>query len=101
MSAPFPIPQLLSFSAGHRRAAQQVIACAKRGKCCALLGPRLSGTTGLLQAVQAELAQDSLCACIYIDLKEIKASTQREFFASLARTTLRRVVEVAGARPAG
>ncbi|MBM3299339.1 MAG: hypothetical protein FJY85_05240, partial [Deltaproteobacteria bacterium] len=101
MSASFPIPQLLSVSASHRHAALQVIDCARRGKCCALLGPRLSGTTEVLQAVQAELAQDSLCACIYIDLKEIKVSSQSEFFASLARVTLGRARKYLGEQELG
>jgi serine phosphatase RsbU (regulator of sigma subunit) len=84
MTSPVPMPQLLSVSAGHRRAAQEVIACARRGQCCALLGPRLSGTTELLQCVQAELAEDPVCACVYIDLRDSEPSTRRAFFASLA-----------------
>jgi serine phosphatase RsbU (regulator of sigma subunit)/type II secretory pathway predicted ATPase ExeA len=96
MTYPVQISELLSVSAGHRRAVQQIIDSARRGQCCALLGPRLSGTTELLQCVEAELAQDPICACIHVDLKEIEASTQRAFFASLASKTSRHIAERLG-----
>ena len=96
MTGPGPMPQLLSVSAGHRRAVQQIIDCARRGKCCALLGPRLSGTTELLQCVEAELAHDPICACVYIDLKESEPSTRRAFFARLTSMTLHHIAERLG-----
>ena len=94
-----PIPRLLDISAGHRRALQQVVESIRRGECCALLGPRLSGTTELLQCVVEELSHDPVCTCVYIDLKKSEPSTRKAFFASLARMTSQTVAEQLG-RPA-
>jgi len=99
VSDPHPLPQLLTVSAGHRRAAHVLIDSASRGQCCALLGPRLSGTTELLQCVETELTRDAMCACVYIDLKEAEGSTQRAFFASLAQLTARRIAALLGHEP--
>jgi len=91
-----PMPNLLSVSAGHRRAAQQIMDCANRGQCCAFLGPRLSGMTEVLQWVSTALRQDPLCACVYIDLHSVESATRREFFASLAGSVARQVAAMSG-----
>jgi serine phosphatase RsbU (regulator of sigma subunit) len=93
MSFAVPVPQLLDVSAEHRRALSELLECVRRGQCCALLGPRLSGTTDLLQCMQTELADDPTCTCVYIDLKASEPSTLKAFFASLARMTAHQVVE--------
>jgi type II secretory pathway predicted ATPase ExeA len=79
------MPDLLSVSAGHRRAAQEITECAQRGQCCAFLGPRLSGTSEVLQYVRAALADDPLSTCVYVDLRQVGSATRCEFFGSLAR----------------
>ncbi len=96
MSFAVPVPQLLDVSAEHRRAVRELVDCVRRGQCSALLGPRLSGTTDLLQFVQAELADDPACASVYIDLKASEPSTLKAFFASLARMTRYQVAERLG-----
>ena len=96
MRSAVPVPQLLEVSAEHRRAVRELVDCVRRGQCCALLGPRLSGTTDILQFVQAELAGDPDCACVYVDLKASEPSTLKAFFASLARLTVQQVAENLG-----
>ena len=96
MSGAVPVPQLLDISSEHRRAVRELVDCVRRGQCCALLGPRLSGTTDLLQFVQTELADDPTCACVYIDLKASDSSTLKAFFASLARMTITQVADRLG-----
>ncbi|HOU24343.1 MAG TPA: PP2C family protein-serine/threonine phosphatase [Anaerolineae bacterium] len=83
MSSSARMSDLLTVSAGHRRAAQEIADCAQRGQCCAFLGPRLSGTSEVLQHVRSGLASDPLTKCVYLDLRDVKSSTQKEFFASL------------------
>ncbi len=90
------MPDLLSVSAGHRRAAQQITDCVRRGQCCAFLGPRLSGMTEVLQWVGAELQQDPFCVRMYIDLQKAESATRREFFASLASIAVRQSSELLG-----
>jgi len=76
---------LLSVSAGHRRAALEITDCAQRGQCCAFLGPRLSGTSEVLQHVLKGFADDPLTTCVYLDLRDVESSTRKAFFASLAQ----------------
>ena len=90
------MPDLLTVSAGHRRAAQQITDCIRRGQCCAFLGPRLSGMTEVLQWVSTALEQDPFCACIYIDLHKVESATRREFFASLASSAAGQSAELLG-----
>jgi hypothetical protein len=94
-SAPH-MPDLLTVSAGHRRAAQQITDCIRRGQCCAFLGPRLSGMTEVLQWVTLALEQDPFCACVYIDLHRVESATRREFFASLASSAAGQSAELLG-----
>jgi len=94
MTAVPRMSDLLSVSQGHRRAAQQIVDCVSRGQCCALLGPRLSGTTEVLQWVSAVLQQDPLCARVYVDLRQTESSTSHQFFASMASSTSHQVTAI-------
>lgn len=85
MSSSSRMSDLLSVSAGHRRAAQEIADSAQRGQCCAFLGPRLSGTSEVLQHVRKGLSDDPMITCVYIDLRDVDSSTRKGFFASLAQ----------------
>lgn len=71
----------------HREAIEQIVHCVEEGVICALLGPRLCGKTLLLRFIESKLAPLLGWTCIYIDLQELRATTQMEFFADLARLT--------------
>jgi len=76
--------------------ASQVVQVVQEGSYCALLGPRYSGKTEVIQAVQALLTEQLRWPCAYLDLYELEATTQREFFAALAHLTARRIAERTG-----
>jgi ABC-type Na+ transport system ATPase subunit NatA len=65
-------------------AVHQILECVEKGTYCAVLGPRLSGKTVLLQFVRDFLTEHLFWVCAYVDLYEIKATTQKGFFAGLA-----------------
>lgn len=71
----------------HREAIEQITQCVEERVYCALLGPRLCGKTLLLRFVEQNLAQLLGWSCIYIDLHQIRATTQQVFFADLIRLT--------------
>ncbi len=76
-------------------AVRQIVECVEEGTYCAILGPRLSGKTVLLQYVKDTLAEHLGWTCIYVDLYDVKATTQRGFFADLIHLTAQRVDELA------
>ncbi len=69
----------------HREAIEQIIQSVEDGVYCALLGPRLSGKTLLLRYIEDNLAKLLGWTCTYIDLLDIRATTQQAFFADLTR----------------
>ncbi len=81
----------------HREAVEQITQCVEERIYCALLGPRLCGKTLLLRFIEHNLAQLLGWTCVYIDLQEIRATTQQAFFADLIRLTAQRLSEVTGA----
>jgi hypothetical protein len=80
----------------HREAVEQITQCVEERIYCALLGPRLCGKTLLLRFIEHNLAQLLGWTCVYIDLQEIRATTQQAFFADLIRLTAQRLSEVTG-----
>ena len=80
----------------HREAVEQITQCVEERIYCALLGPRLCGKTLLLRFIEQNLAQLLGWTCVYIDLQEIRATTQQAFFADLIRLTSQRLSEVTG-----
>jgi len=80
----------------HREAVEQITQCVEERIYCALLGPRLCGKTLLLRFIEQNLAQLLGWTCVYIDLQEIRATTQQAFFADLIRLTAQRLCEVTG-----
>ncbi len=67
----------------HSEAIDEIIQCVEQATYCAVLGPRLCGKTVLLRHVEQTLTESSGWTCLYIDLKDISASTQANFFADL------------------
>jgi serine phosphatase RsbU (regulator of sigma subunit)/ABC-type cobalamin/Fe3+-siderophores transport system ATPase subunit len=80
----------------HREAIEQITQCVEEGVYCALLGPRLCGKTLLLRFIEQNLAQLLGWTCVYIDLQDIRATTQRAFFADLIRLTGKRLSKITG-----
>jgi serine phosphatase RsbU (regulator of sigma subunit) len=71
----------------HREAIEQITQCVEERVYCALLGPRLCGKTLLLRYIEQNLAHLLGWTCVYIDLHQIRATTQQVFFADLIRVT--------------
>ncbi len=75
--------------------ADRIIRCVAEGKYCAVLGPRFSGKTELLNFVKEELKQRSK-ACVSVNLYETEAARQLDFFTSLAKIVAKRVEDATG-----
>jgi serine phosphatase RsbU (regulator of sigma subunit) len=81
----------------HREAVEQIVSSVEEGVYCALLGPRLCGKTLLLHYIERNLARLLGWTCAFIDLQELRASTQQAFFADLIRLSAQSLSEVTGA----
>ena len=75
--------------------ANQIIQCIEGGVYCALLGPRFWGKSNLLRYVMHWMHEHSQ-PCAHINLFEIQAPTQVDFFSSLAREIAEHVSEYSG-----
>lgn len=71
----------------NSQAVGEIINSIEEGTYCAVLGPRLSGKTVLLQFVTHYLQDTFGWNTIYIDLHQLKGTTQRGFFADLMYLT--------------
>jgi serine phosphatase RsbU (regulator of sigma subunit) len=80
----------------HQDAVEQISQCVEDRVYCALLGPRLCGKTLLLRYIEQNLARLLGWTCVYIDLKEPRATTQAAFFADLIRQTGESLTELTG-----
>ena len=80
----------------HRDAVEEIIQSVEEGVYCALLGPRLCGKTLLLHYIQNNLARLLGWTCIYIDLLDIRATTQQAFFSDLIRLTAQQLSQETG-----
>jgi serine phosphatase RsbU (regulator of sigma subunit) len=80
----------------HSQAIDQIIQCVEDGTYCALLGPRLCGKTVLLRFVERTLTESLGWTCLYMDLREIKASTLQGFFADLIDQVTRCILQQTG-----
>jgi serine phosphatase RsbU (regulator of sigma subunit) len=72
-------------------AVSEILSCVREGSYCAVLGPRLSGKTMLLQYLARMLTSPLGWTCIYIDLYDLEASTLSGFFGDLIRFVGREV----------
>lgn len=77
-------------------AVDEIVGCVRDGSYCAVLGPRLSGKTMLLQYVARLLAGPLGWDCIYVDLYDLEASTLAGFFGDLIQFLAREVEAAAG-----
>jgi len=80
----------------HREAVEQIIQCVEERVYCALLGPRLCGKTLLLRFIEGNLSRLLGWTCAYIDLQEIRTTTQQAFFADLIHQTAQTLTRVTG-----
>jgi serine phosphatase RsbU (regulator of sigma subunit) len=80
----------------HRDAVEQIIQCVEERVYCAVLGPRLSGKTMLLRYIERTLARLLGWTCIYIDLSQMRATTQQAFFADLINLTAQHLNALSG-----
>ena len=80
----------------HHEAIEQILQSVEEGIPSALLGPRLCGKTILLRHIEQKQARDLGWICAYIDLDQMRATTQQVFFADLIQLTARRLSEITG-----
>ncbi len=83
----------------HQEAVEQIVQCVEEGVYCALLGPRLCGKTLLLHYIEKNLAPLLGWNCIYLNLSDLRATTQRVFFSDLIEQTARRLAELTHRAP--
>jgi PAS domain S-box-containing protein len=75
--------------------ADQIIQCIEEGMYCALLGPRFWGKSNLLRYVTQRM-DDNSQLCVHINLFEIQAPTQVDFFSGLAMVIAEKVSYASG-----
>jgi hypothetical protein len=80
----------------HREAIEQIVQCVEERVYCALLGPRLCGKTQLLRYIEERLANLLGWTCVYINLEDLRNTTQQVFFADLTRLTASRLEDLTG-----
>lgn len=91
-----PVQDAPATAGYHREALEQITQCVEEGVYCALLGPRLCGKTLLLRFIESNLARLLGWTCVYIDLNDIRATTQQAFFADLIHLTGKSLSEASG-----
>ncbi len=79
-------------------AVEEILTCIREGSYCAVLGPRLSGKSMLLQYMTRMLAGPLGWTAIYIDLYDLEASTLASFFGDLIQTVARELEATTGHR---
>jgi len=80
----------------HQEAVEEIIQSIDEGVYCALLGPRLCGKTLLLRYIQSNLARLLGWTCVYIDLQDLRATSQQAFFSDLIRLTAQSLSQETG-----
>jgi serine phosphatase RsbU (regulator of sigma subunit) len=80
----------------HREAVEQIIQSVEERIYCALLGPRLCGKTLLLRYIETNMARLLGWTCVYINLLDMRSTTQQAFFADLIQLTAQRLTELTG-----
>lgn len=83
----------------HRDVVEQIIECVNERVYCTLLGPRLCGKTLLLRYIEHNMARLLGWTCIYIDLLEVRTTTQQAFFSDLIQRTAGRLSDLTGSTP--
>ncbi len=80
----------------HHEALEQIAQGIEEGVPSALLGPRLCGKTILLRHLEQRLAKDMGWICAYIDMDQLRVTTQQVFFADLIALVARQLNELTG-----
>ena len=80
----------------HQEAVEQISFCVEERVYCALLGPRLSGKTLILQYIEQNLSRLLGWNTIFLDLMDIRATTQQTFFADLITQTAEKLSKITG-----
>ena len=78
------------------RRVEQIVQWVEERVYCAVLGPRLCGKTLLLRYIERNLAPLLGWTCVYINLVDLRLTTQRAFFADLIRLTAQRLTALTG-----
>jgi hypothetical protein len=80
----------------HRDAVEQIIQSVEERVYCALLGPRLCGKTLLLRYIESDMAHLLGWTCVYINLLDMRSTTQQAFFADLIHLIAQRLTDLTG-----
>jgi len=80
----------------HRAEIEQIVQSVEDRVYCAVLGPRLCGKTLLLKFIERDLSRLLGWTCMYIDLLDLRATTQRAFFSDLIRLTAQHILAATG-----
>lgn len=80
----------------NREAVEQIIQSVEEGVYCAVLGPRLCGKTLLLRYIEQNMAKLLGWTCAFLDLQELRATTQQAFFSDIIRLSAQRLSELSG-----
>lgn len=91
-----PTSQFLDIPRYNHKAAQSILKHIFNGEYSVLLGPRYSGKGGVFECLDKILKQDYKRISIHIDLRNIQATTQREFFTRLLAEIYRKIETLTG-----
>jgi serine phosphatase RsbU (regulator of sigma subunit) len=80
----------------HREALEQIVQSVEERVYCAVLGPRLCGKTLLLHYIEKNLAPLLGWTCFFVNLLDLRLTTQGAFFADLIRLTAQRLTAITG-----
>lgn len=80
----------------HREALEQIVQSVEERVYCAVLGPRLCGKTLLLHYIEKNLAPLLGWTCFFVNLLDLRLTTQGAFFADLIRLTAQRLEALTG-----
>ena len=80
----------------HREALEQIVQSVEERVYCAVLGPRLCGKTLLLHYIEKNLAPLLGWTCFFVNLVDLRLTTQGAFFADLIRLTAQRLTALTG-----
>jgi serine phosphatase RsbU (regulator of sigma subunit) len=83
----------------HRETVEQIVQSVEERIYCAVLGPRLCGKTLLLRYIEQNLATLLGWTCVFINLEDLRATTQQAFFTDLTRQIASRIEELTGKTP--
>jgi hypothetical protein len=87
------IPSSVRF---HQSVIEEIIQSIQDRVYCAVLGPRLCGKTILLRYIEKNFSKLLGFTCIFINLDELRPTTQQDFFSDLCTQTAQQLKELTG-----